>query len=71
MTVYDPLMFVFSRHLSNAAKMRRLSDKFQNEITGFYQANYASFEGRNVNPSALIEREEKIEAFVIEVLSGP
>jgi len=70
MTVYDPLMFVFSQHLSDAPKMRGLSDEFQNEITAFYQANYASFEGRNVNPSALIEREEKIEAFVAGVLSG-
>jgi hypothetical protein len=71
MTVYDPLMSVFSRHLADAAEMRRRSDQFQDKITGFYQTNYASFEGRNVNPSALVEREEKLEAFVAGVLAEP
>jgi hypothetical protein len=71
LTVYDPLMFVFSRHLADAARMRDRSNQFQNAITDFYQANYASFEGRNVNPSALVEREEKIEAFVAGILAGP
>jgi hypothetical protein len=71
MAVYDPLMSVFSRHLADAAEMRRRRDRFQNKITDFYQTNYASFEGRNVNPSALIEREEKIEEFVAGVLVEP
>lgn len=70
-TVYDPLMLVFSRHLSDARRMRKLKNEFRNEITEFYQANYDSFEGRNVNPSALIEREEKIEEFVAGILSRP
>jgi|SRR5579875_189574 len=69
--VYDPMMLVFSNHLSDASALRQRSGRFQDEITAFYQDNYSSFEGRNVNPSILIEREDKIEAFVASVLAQP
>lgn len=70
-TVYDPLTFVFSRHLGDAAGMRGRSALFQAEITQFYETNYATFEGRNVNPSVLVERENKIEEFILHVLAKP
>jgi hypothetical protein len=70
-TVFDPLMLVFSHHLNDAAEMRAHSADFQTHITQFYQDNYTTFEGRNVNPSILIEREAKIEEFVAFVLALP
>jgi hypothetical protein len=69
--VYDPLMLVFSRHLADASEIRQRSPIYKREIADFYKTNYASFEGRNVNPSALAERESKIDAFVAEILARP
>jgi hypothetical protein len=70
-TVYDPLMLVMSRHLSQADLIRARAGQFQSKIEGFYQQNYDSFSGRNVNPSALQEREAKFETFVTSVLAEP
>lgn len=68
-TVYDPMMFVMSGHLDRAAAIRGRAERLQESITGFYQRHYDTFEGRNVNPSALIEREEKLAQFVSSVLN--
>jgi hypothetical protein len=63
-TIYDPLMFVMSGHLDQAAAILRRAAHFQKQISDFYQTYYDTFEGRNVNPSALIDREQKLEEFV-------
>lgn len=68
-TIYDPMMFVMSRHLNQAKMIRERALRFQNDIEAFYQKNYDVFEGRNVNPSALISRETKFEQFVSTILS--
>jgi len=70
-TVYDPLMLVFSHHLDDAVSMRAHSVAFQERIPQFYNDNYSTFEGRNVNPSILTERESRVEAFVVSILSLP
>lgn len=70
-TVYDPMMFVLSCRLDEAETLRARASRFQAEIPGFYQTNYAAFEGRNVNPSALLEREQKIQEFVSSIIASP
>jgi hypothetical protein len=68
-TIYDPMMFVMSKNLGNAERIRAKAPEFQSGITALYQNNYDVFEGRNVNPSALVAREEKFQEFVNEILS--
>lgn len=68
-TVYDPMMFVMSTHLDQAAIIRERAHLFQEYIETFYQENYEVFEGRNVNPSALIARETKLEEFFSKIIS--
>jgi hypothetical protein len=70
-TVYDPLMFVFSHHLADGTAMRARRGLFQTGIDQFYQDNYATFEGRNVNPSILTARDAKFEEFVAGILAQP
>lgn len=69
--VYDPLMLIFSRHLKDADAIRAKKDRFTAAMPEFYISNYTSFEGRNVNPSTLVQREEKIESLVAEILAQP
>lgn len=63
-TVYDALMAVLSRHLDQADFIRSKSQVLQEQIDPFYRTNYATFEGRNVNPSALVSREDAFEQFL-------
>lgn len=69
--VYDPLMAIFSHHLQDADAIREKKDRFVDAMPDFYISNYTSFEGRNVNPSTLVQREEKIEALVAGILAQP
>ena len=68
-TVYDPMMFVLSCQLNDADALRTKSSRLRDEISSLYQSNYETFEGRNVNPSALIEREQKIREFFGAILA--
>lgn len=70
-SVYDPLMQVFSNNLSHAAALRERSKQFQDVMPDFYMVNYGSFEGRNVNPSILVEREAKLQEQVDSILALP
>lgn len=65
-TVYDPLMSVISQHLDKADVMRSKASVFQKNIAQFYVANYEIFEGRNVNPSALVSREKAFNEFFLK-----
>jgi hypothetical protein len=67
-TVYDTLMAVVSRHLDKAALLRERKDKLINGIDEFYKHHYDTFEGRNVNPTALVAREAALEKFLLDAL---
>lgn len=63
-TVYDPLMFVMTKHLHCAAKLKENKDRIREDITNFYQLHYEDFEGRNTNMSILSVREKRYEEFL-------
>jgi hypothetical protein len=68
-TVYDALMAVVSRHLDKRDQILAKATELQARIQDFYQQNYDTFEGRNVNPSALQARERALEGFLTETLA--
>lgn len=68
-TVYDPLMFVMSGHLHQSDDIRLRASRFQEGLQEFYQQHYEAFGGRNVNPSALKDREQKFEQFLSDILN--
>lgn len=68
-TVYDPLMFTMSNNLHRSEDIRNRAARFQEKMPEFYQQYYEVFEGRNVNPSILKEREQMFEQFVCMILS--
>jgi hypothetical protein len=68
-TVYDPLMLVMSERLQDAAEIRKRAAQFQENIATFYQTNYGTFEGRNVNRSILVERDQKFRDLVASILA--
>ena len=57
-TVYDPLMRVLSEMLPQHEVLLNQAERIRSDIEDLYQVEYATFEGRNVNPSALQKREE-------------
>ena len=63
-TVYDPLMLVLSEMLPWQETLIERADRIQGDIEELYQLEYGIFEGRNVNPSALQQREERYRAFL-------
>lgn len=67
-TVYDTLMAVVSRHLDKEADFKGSIEKIRSEVESFYIDNYGTFEGRNVNPTAITAREEALEAFLLNAL---
>lgn len=67
-TVYDPLMFVLSEYLGERDKILPQAEKIRSDIEALYQAEYDTFEGRNVNPSALQQREEHYRNFLNQYL---
>jgi hypothetical protein len=67
-TVYDTLMAVVSRHLDKAESVRNSADVLRAGIERFYIDNYGTFEGRNVNPTAIVAREAALETFLLKNL---
>lgn len=67
-TIYDPLMRAVSDRLNQAERLVSRADSLRAELEKFYQTNYATFAGRNVNRSALVERDAKFAAFLDDVL---
>jgi hypothetical protein len=57
-TVYDPLMSAVSDRLDRAKELIQSSEKIRKSMPKFYTDNYDTFEGRNVNRSALVARDE-------------
>ena len=70
-TVYDPLMFIMSAHLNQSDAIRKRAARFQAAMPEFYKKHYEVFEGRNVNPSTLLQREQTLEQLVHEILAKP
>lgn len=66
--IYDPLMFVFSGYLSQKKEILARKDSFNDGLTQFYQDNYQTFSGRNINPGILNERDDKFISYVNSVL---
>lgn len=69
--VFDPMMAIFSRHLDDEHALRERCADIQQNLEGFYETNYTVFEGRNVNPTTLLQREEKIEGFIAQAITNP
>jgi len=67
-TAYDPLIYVLSEMLPVRETLLSKRDVIQGDIEDFYQQNYETFEGRNVNPSALSEREARYREFLQKYL---
>ncbi len=70
-TVYDALMGAVSRQLESAEALLSKADFIQNRMEGFYRDNYDTFEGRNVNPTALSAREDALMTFLAECVNAP
>jgi hypothetical protein len=66
-TVYDPFMFTLSKYLTKSEFIKERAHIFQDRMPIFYQDNYETFEGRNVNPSILQLRDKKFEELFIYV----
>lgn len=67
-TVYDPLLLVLSRLSDKKIELMNKAASIRDGMEGFYRENYSWFEGRNVNPSALTQREERLEAYLRQKL---
>lgn len=65
--VYDTLMYVASNHLENKSNILSKSDDIESRIETFYKQNYDTFEGRNVNPSIIVERQNALDRFFLEL----
>jgi hypothetical protein len=66
--IFDPLMAVISHHLNQAQILINNKDKILSGLEEFYTKHYDNFAGRNVNPSALLERERLIEEYISSYL---
>ncbi|WP_351189883.1 DUF262 domain-containing protein [Shewanella sp. TB4-MNA-CIBAN-0142] len=62
--VYDPMMLILSQNLQHRVMLLDLKDEINNELELFYKENYEQFGGRNVNESALKEREDLLAGFI-------
>ena len=63
-TVYDPLMLVVSRMLPKREVLLDQAPRIRKDIERLYRAEYDTFEGRNVNRSALVQREKRYRSFL-------
>lgn len=62
--VYDPMMLVLSQNLQHRQTLLARKSEINNELESFYRDNYEAFSGRNVNESALKERENLLAGFI-------
>lgn len=69
-TAYDSLMAVVSGILNRSDALLAKADLIQSRMEGFYKDHYDTFEGRNVNPTALAAREEALDKFLAKCLNA-
>lgn len=67
-TIYDTLMAAMSRHLDQADLIRLQKDSIVAGVEQFYREYYDTFEGRNVNPTAIVAREDAFEKFLLAAI---
>jgi hypothetical protein len=62
LAVYDPMMFVLSKNLDKVSELVERKERVRTMIIPFYQNHYEVFEGRNVNPSIVLQREKAFQS---------
>jgi hypothetical protein len=67
--LFDPIMFAFSNYLDHAEKLMEKKDAIKLGLPGFYQKNYASFEGRYTNLINVAERNTLFLEFIGQQLA--
>ena len=69
--LYDPIMYVFSNHISDREALLLRGPRIRDSLPAFYEKHYDSFEGRYTNLSNLEQRNRLFEAFVLGALANP
>jgi hypothetical protein len=67
--LYDPIMFVFSQNVNNAAALVARGPALRSRLVDFYKSNYDEFEGRYTNISNMETRNRLFGELVADVLS--
>ncbi len=70
LVIYDPLMYTFSKHLSDLEVIIQHREEFNTNIIAMYECNYDSFEGRNTNLSNILERNRLFESLVTNIIGS-
>jgi hypothetical protein len=68
--LYDPIMFVFSQHLKDAAALVARGPKLRANLPAFYEKNYDALEGRYTNLSNIGDRNTLFERLIQDTLSA-
>jgi len=68
--LYDPIMYVLSKHTHNENELLEKREVFQSKITSFYEEHYDSFEGRYTNISNIAERNRLFDGLISEALGN-
>jgi len=66
--VYEPLMYAFSQRLEHKTELLLRAEQIRAALPGFYQTNYAIFEGRRVNRADMSARNEAVIALLDSIL---
>jgi len=66
--VYEPLMYAFSQRLERKTELLLRAEQIRAALPGFYQTNYAIFEGRKVNRADMSARNEAVIALLDSIL---
>lgn len=67
--VYDPIMFVLSGYTDKPNKILSKQTAIRGSLKTFYENNYETFEGRNVNPKMLEARDTALRLFFESILA--
>lgn len=70
LVIYDPLMYVFSKHLDDAEDILAHKNDFETNIIKMYERYYDSFEGRNTNLSNILERNRLFESLLDGIIGS-
>jgi len=62
--VYDPMMLALSHNIQHKDALMARKTDIQAAMKDFYQKNYAAFGGRNVNETALRQRDDLLADFI-------
>ena len=69
MTVYEPMLYVFSKHTDKSESILEHSQDFRENIKEFYQRNYEQFGGASTtNLSKIRERNQLFEKFLLQTI---